>query len=649
MCGIAGLIDCSQPVDARFAKQMVDVVKFRGPDDEGFAYGGDVVNTGLLPKTKSVSLPSLSVGDSFGKKGGLVLGHRRLSILDLSPAGWQPMCSLDSRFWIVFNGEIYNYQELRTELRTAGHEFRSNCDTEVLLAAYAHWAEECVHHLNGMWGFAILDIQRKLLFASRDRFGVKPFYYAIDGDRFGFSSEIKQLRKAGFGTGRADRFRVAQFLLYQTSNAERETLFQGIRQLLPGEAMQWRIDQGTKAIETFQYYNPSYNRAMRPNGSLGAHREEFKYLLQDAVRLRLRSDVPVGTCLSGGLDSSSIVITANRLLARNNGCCKQKSFTSCFEDARFDEWNFAASVALATGVEAHRVFPNMDKLWDEIDQITWHQEEPFASTSVYAQWNVMRLAHENGIKVLLDGQGSDEVMAGYHLYIPFFLFSLAKEGLWLRLCREIRALHRTGLWDAAINAIGDPLPLLMLKALRKVLGVRPMMTFRLSPIMKEEFALPPASPIPQRFQDQLHHSIFGSLQPLLRFEDRNSMAFSIEARTPFLDYRLVELFLRMCGAFKFRDGWTKPFIRDVMQGTMPEDVRLRADKKGFVTPEIVWYQKEFDRIRSLLLSADSPVHLWADGSKLTAWLDRQKFDRPTDFRLWRLLSVHLWMLRFGLQ
>jgi asparagine synthase (glutamine-hydrolysing) len=388
---------------------------------------------------------------------------------------------------------------------------------------------------------------------------------------------------------------------------------------------------------------------MGGHAPLDADPEEFKFLLQDAVRLRLRSDVPVGTCLSGGLDSSAIVMVANRLLALNNGHCKQKSFTSCFEDARFDEWNFAASVASAAGLEAHRVFPDMDRLWEELHEITWHQEEPFGSTSIYAQWNVMRLAHQNGIKVLLDGQGSDEIMGGYHSYIPFFLLTLGKQGSWVQLYREIRALRRTGIWDAALASIGDPFPAAMLKALRRVVGLRPASSVRISPIIKADFALPEADPAPASFQDRLYHSIFHDLQALLRFEDRNSMAFSIEARTPFLDYRLVEFFLRIAGALKIRNGWTKPFIREAMKGTLPEDVRLRVDKKGFITPEMTWYQTHFDTIRKTLLSADSPVHSWIDPSHLSSWLNGQTFHRPTDFLLWRILSTHFWMLRFGLE
>ncbi len=539
MCGIAGLIDCDQPIDALVGKQMTDIVSYRGPDDEGFAWWGHVPNADVLPANKTLGFAN-QYSDSLSTtpaRGAVFLGHRRLSIIDLSSAGHQPMVSTDGRFWIVFNGEIYNYRELRPELESEGYRFKSNCDTEVILAAYACWGEQCLHRFNGMWGLAIFDVQQRVLFAARDRFGVKPFYYAVDGHRFGFASEIKQLRSAGFGTGRADRLRVAHFIVHHRIDADRETLFEGIRQLLPGEALRWEISRGTAAIETFQYYSPIHNRAMRADGKLEEYRDQFRQLLDDSVRLRLRSDVPVGSCLSGGLDSSSIVITVNRLMSAGNGHCRQTSFTSCFTDPRYDEWQYAQSVVSATGVEAYRVFPDMDRLWEEMDDVIWHLDQPSASTSSYAQWNVMRLAKENGIRVLLDGQGSDEVMAGYHYFLIDFLASLGRQYSWIETLRQAAALRRTGLWHAARRSFASSFLALVYTSARRTAGLQPGVG-PLASAMKPEFRLPNPDPRPHSFQDHLRWTIKTSLQPLLRYEDRNSMAFSIEARTPFLDYRL---------------------------------------------------------------------------------------------------------------
>jgi len=646
MCGIAGLIDCDHPIDASIGKRMADLVSYRGPDDEGFAWWGQLLNADALPADKTVGFPDSNenVSNGAAARGGVFLAHRRLSIIDLSPAGHQPMVSTDGRFWIVFNGEVYNYRELRPELEREGYRFRSNCDTEVILAAYACWGAECLHRFNGMWGLSIYDSQKQVLFAARDRFGVKPFYYAVDGNRFGFASEIKQLRAAGFGSGRADRLRVARFIVHQKIDSDRETLFEGVQQLLPGEALAWDIRQGTNAIRTYQYYSASHSRDMQADGRLDEYREEFRHLLDDSVRLRLRSDVPVGTCLSGGLDSSSIVVTVHKLIAASSRRGPQLSFTSCFTDPRFDEWQYAQLVVDATGVQPHRTFPDMDRLWDEMDDFIWHQDQPPASTSAYAQWNVMRLVKQNRIKVLLDGQGADEVMAGYHYFLIKFLASVGKQCSWTEAVKHVAALRRTGLWFAARRSLLASAS----AAARRAVGLSGTSSW-LTSVVKPEFRVSNPDPTPHSFQDHLRWAISAGLQQLLRYEERNSMAFSVEARTPFLDYRLVELFLNMCGAYKIRDGWTKPFLREALEGSVPDDVRLRVDKKGFVTPELAWYLKHFDRIRKVLLSPDSPIHAWLDPAELDKWLDKKRLAATRDFSLFRVLAVHFWMLRFGLQ
>jgi len=647
MCGIAGLVSCDQPLDARLIKQMTDIVNYRGPDDEGFACWGEVHNTGYLPKEKTVVFEPSRRSEGVPTLG-IAFGHRRLAIVDLSPAGRQPMASHDRRFWIIFNGEIYNYKELREELAAQGHQFTSSSDTEVILASYKQWGEGCLQRFNGMWALAIYDTETFTLFCSRDRFGVKPFYFAVDGDRLGFASEVKQLRAAGFGTGRAHRMNVARFLLHGNVNATRETLFEGIRQLLPGEAIHWHIPEGPKALQVFRYYSPECNPQMKADGHLAWYRESFYHLLTDSVTLRLRSDVPVGTCLSGGLDSSSIVITANRLLNTNGNGHRQKTFTSCFTEAEFDEWNFASRVVSATGVQAHRVFPQMDELWNELPNLVWHQDEPFGSTSIYAQWNVMRLAQHSGVKVLLDGQGADEVMAGYHSFVLDFLTSLARSRQIGQTIRNIREIRKTGILNAALHSRNSSTLRFGLKAMRRSLGIRSLGTAALTPILKSEYQVPNQYTATS-FQQVLHQDMFGPLQALLRYEDRNSMAFSIEARTPFLDYRIVELFLQMPGVYKLRDGWTKPFLREAMQGAMPEDVRLRVDKKGFVTPEAAWTSRNFDRIRKLLLGTGSPLQVWIDQQPLVQWLSGSTKPIPSQTSLWRLISTHFWMEQFNLQ
>jgi asparagine synthase (glutamine-hydrolysing) len=630
-------------MDAQVIKEMTDDVKYRGPDDEGFACWGNVVGACKLPPRKTVVHKGPERENRGGVSWSVALGHRRLAIVDLSSDGRQPMVSADGSLWIVFNGEIYNHRELRSELAREGYNFSSASDTEVILAAFTKWGEGCLHRFNGMWAFAIYDMKSQSLFASRDRFGVKPFYYAFREGRFGFSSEIKQLRVASFGTGRAERSGVARFLKDGTVNTERQTLFEGIMQLLPGEALQWHMMDGMKAVKLFRYYTPTFNPGMRPDGSLDNYRKQFAFLFQDAVRLRLRSDVPVGMCLSGGLDSSSIVVMANRLLAaQGSNKDQQKTFTSCFNDRSFDEWEYASQIVSATGVDGRRVFPNLDSLWEEIGDLTWHQEEPFRSTSIYAQWNVMRLAQQSKVKVLLDGQGADEVLGGYHNYIPSFLTSLLRSGQLLEGYRDLRAMNRTGVLTAT-----HPPSIVTLRIIRGVLGLNLFRQSALSSLLNPEYGCG-HMPIASGFQEILFRDVYGSLQSLLRHDDRNSMAFSIESRTPFLDYRLVELFLQMPGGYKLRDGWTKPFLREAMCGMMPDSVRLRVDKKGFVTPESEWYRSNFERIKSVLLSPHSPLRLWINQTKLTRFLEIDTPSRLMSSVIWPLLGVHFWMARFGL-
>ena len=642
MCGIAGIISLERPIPAETIRRMTDIVIHRGPDDEGYMSWGRI--EGNLPSDRFTQ-SGITTSGEFEQKhrsGSIAFGHRRLSIVDLTPAGHQPMCSADGRFWIVFNGEIYNFRELRTELIRDGQTFSSSSDTEVILAAYRRWGTNCLHHFNGMWSLVIYDVREHTLFASRDRFGVKPFYFAVDQERFGFASEIKQLIAAGFGNGRANKDGVAQFLLSGTINATRETLFEGIVQLLPGEALRWSISDGISAIQINRYYRPNFNPAMSADGDLSDYRARFNYLLNDAVNLRLRSDVPVGTCLSGGLDSSSIVVTASRILREGNGLRTHQTFTSCFEDPSVDEWEYASAVALATGADAHRVFPNLDLLWDEIRSLTWHQEEPFRSTSIYAQWNVMRLAHQRGLKVVLEGQGADEVLAGYHRYIPEYVASLIRTGEFSEATQALCAMRKTGILTAS-ESIWRFLP----KVLRGLLHLRWFREPATRPLMHHEYSCVRSEVPPAGFQPLLYDDVFGYLQSLLRQGDRNSMAFSVESRTPFLDYRLVEMFLGMPGVYKVRNGWTKPFTREAMTGKMPEAVRLRVDKKGFATPEVAWYHRNLDRIREVLLCPTSRIHLWLDRTKLARWLEDDASTRISGSTLWRILSVHFWAETFN--
>jgi asparagine synthase (glutamine-hydrolysing) len=411
MCAIVGLLtqarEIWQPVG-----RMTALLRHRGPDDEGYllvSSGGVVCLGGEDTPTEAYRAdmsfrPTGKLGpQSAAEDAWLALGHRRLSILDLSPLGHQPM-SYQDRYWIVYNGEVYNYLELRPELEAAGHRFRSHCDTEVILAAYAQWGTDCFSRFNGMWALAIYDVLKDELVLARDRFGVKPLYYWATDSLFAFASEIKAFTCLPGWRPRVNGQAVHDFLLSGLQDHSGQTLFADVFQLEPGclarlKCGQWREAKGSLEVTRWYHLQP------QPFvGSFGDAATQFRELLIDSVRLRLRADVPVGSCLSGGLDSSSIVCATRRLLREQAAGCAHKTFSACSDIKRFDEREFIAKVVAATGVEPHYVFPSLKDLFAELDRVVWHQDEPFAGTSIYAQWCVFKLAAEADIKVMLDGQ-----------------------------------------------------------------------------------------------------------------------------------------------------------------------------------------------------------------------------------------------------
>jgi asparagine synthase (glutamine-hydrolysing) len=392
MCGIAGILSRTPP-DAALMERVCGSLAHRGPDGKG-------IWTGRC------------------NDWNVMLGHRRLSIIDLSDAASQPMASADGSCHIVYNGEIYNYIELREELRGLGFEFRTKSDTEVILAAYRQWGADCLNRFNGMWAFAIHDAKKNILFCARDRFGIKPFYCFRKPGLFVFASEIKALLRHPEAPRVANASRVADFLAFGLVDHSPETFFKDIDRLPPAHYMV--IEDGRLSLQPY-WVPPKAEPAPETDSAESASR--FLELFSDAVRIRLRSDVPVGTCLSGGLDSSSIVCVANRIMFGKDSPIdrdlvgeRQKTFTACYGNAEFDERPFVDVVTGQTNASSHRVFPEAAILLKDMDALISHQEEPFGSTSIFAQWCVMRKVKETGVKVLLDGQGGDELLAGYDAY-----------------------------------------------------------------------------------------------------------------------------------------------------------------------------------------------------------------------------------------
>src|SRR5437773_2706353 len=411
MCGIAGIVNLdASGIKKDMLESMTSVLHHRGPDDMGLY---------------------------FDKNIGL--GHRRLSIIDLSPAGHQPMSYAEGRYWITYNGEIYNFQDIRTELEGKGYTFTSRTDTEVILAAYTEWGEKCLQRFNGMWAFAIWDSQQRKLFCSRDRFGIKPFYYFYNGRILLFASEIKALLAADDSCRDPNYKMIYDYLAYGRVNHSEETFFSQIRQLKAGTSLEYWPDDKRLRIEP--YYD-----LMNNTGSAeinGDYERRFFDLFEDSVRLRLMCDVPVGSCLSGGLDSSSIVCMVDKLMRENGvklsgGDTIQQTFSSRYEDKRHDEGFFINAVVRQTAVKAHFTYPTGDQLVKDLSDLIFYQEEPFCSTSVYAQWKVFELMKQFGIKVALVGQGAEELFGGYEDYISSLLGDLIHTFQWKIFANELR-------------------------------------------------------------------------------------------------------------------------------------------------------------------------------------------------------------------
>ena len=671
MCGIVGVFNVEgNPVDLAALEKSVSVVKHRGPDDEGYVFintrdgvfrtasGSDT--PAAVQMSKHPYSPSIEI-DAFNARSSgfnLAFGHRRLSIVDLSPTGHQPMCNTSGKLWIVYNGEIYNYIELRAELEDRGHSFMTQSDTEVILQAYEEWGYDCLSKFNGMWAFAIWDGRRRELFCSRDRFGVKPFYYYWDGTNFTFASEIKALLQCPFvKTGPRDEA-IYQYLVLGRSEGKADTFFRNIKQLEPGHF----LTLNEKGLNVGRYYSLAYTTAVGyfDEKALRGHVDEFIELFKDAVRMRLRSDVSVGSCLSGGLDSSAIVCTINRFLERDGYGRevigeRQKTFSACYELSAYDERQFIREVVSTTKVDAHYIFPSGERLWEEMDDLIWHQEEPFGSTSIYAQWNVMRLARENSVPVLLDGQGADEMLAGYHTFFNPYLAHLLSSGLFSRFWREsnaIRKLTKNPVYSsfAFMLPFYNALPAGMRALLRDRIVKGSILRIQDTGLIRGAFLAKHAGEDQARAETNLQRALWKSeteygLRELLRYEDKNSMAFSVETRTPFVDYRLVELAFSLPACYKIHDGWTKYLLRASIEGLIPEKIRWRKDKMGFPTPEITWMRGNADKVREAFCSKSFRASGYLDQKRIIGDLDRLLSLESSDglSALWKPLNLELWL------
>jgi len=563
MCGIAGIFSFhpNAPVTSALIHKMTDAIRHRGPDDEGIY---------------------------LNKQIGL--GHRRLSIIDLSPDGHQPMAGPEGSTWIIFNGEIYNYRELRAELKAKGHRFKTQSDTEVILHAYQEYGPECLSHFNGMFAFALWDEKPQRLFLARDRFGIKPLYYYRTEHRLSFASEIKALLAVMEKRPQPNQQLIYDFLTLGILDHTDETFFAGIHKLPPAHYM---LVEANGQAQTVCYWNFEVNNEIAPlaEQTVNEKCQEFFDFFIESVRSHLISDVTVGSCLSGGLDSSAVVSVISELIKQNQADSvgpRQQTFSACYQNHAIDEQRYIDVAIQSSGALSHRVFPEAEGFRKTLPQLLWHQEEPFTSTSIYAQWEVMRLAKENGVVVLLDGQGADEQLLGYRKFYAFYILNLLRNHHAALGLKEL-AKH-FGSWDVLKT-------LQLRRGLRYWPGKNLGSVATAQKILRIDFANRFSAPsLSLDGQNNLGARIKTdmarfSLPALLRYEDKNSMAFSREARVPFLDHRLVEYVAALPLNLKLRDGWTKYCLRRGAQNLVPRQILQRKDKLGFATPEDEWFRR----------------------------------------------------------
>lgn len=628
MCGIFASLGF--PPD----KANIDVVSHRGPDGDGW----EVFDTA---------------------RGPLALGHRRLAIIDLSDAGHQPMSYEDGRYWLVFNGEIYNYVELKRELEALGKVFHTHSDSEVLLASYAQWGEAALQRLMGMFAFLIWDRRDQRLFAARDRFGIKPLYFAANGRGIAFASEIKQLLNLSGVSRRMNVARMRDFLASGISEHTSQTMFADVLQLRGGECAAFDLARWSPGdgIPVRRWYDVL--KSGEADLSERQAGERFLELLTDGVTKHLRSDVPVGSCLSGGLDSSSIVCLMDRLLRQQGSDAPINTVSACYREKEVDERPFMEAVVAATRSRPHYVYPTVHDAFAQAEKITWHQDEPYGSTSIFAQWSVFAAAKAAGVKVMLDGQGADEQLAGYHGGFHYYTADLVRRRKWLALTRTMlqrREYHGLS-YAGQLRGLSIPfLPRRLLGRGKQLLGQPDWLgseAFKSIGAPSDAFAtalseldLGPVKSIGELCVAMTQGS---NLTMLLHWEDRNSMAHGIEARVPFLDHRLVEFSISLGDRHKIVHGDTKRVLRRAMADTLPPAVLNRRDKLGFATPEQTWFRGP---LRSAVEAgvedtlARFPDLLHADNTRR---LVRQMLygARPVDFTAWRIVNVGIWGRVFG--
>ncbi len=594
MCGISGIVYKNKQSNKADIKNINNLIKHRGPDDEGYFYS-----------------------DNF------TFGHRRLSILDLSDEGHQPMSYVD-KYTIVYNGEIYNYLEIREELLSDGYCFKSATDTEVILASYDKWGESCVDKFNGMWAFSIYDKEKNTLFCSRDRFGIKPFYYTQVDNKFVFGSEIKQLLEF-YPQNFVNKKILLDYLVIGFEDHTNETFFENIFKLEQSHNLIYNLNTYTYKIK--RYYDITVDQSVNELNSEDSIKI-YEQKLYDSIKLRLRSDVKVGTCLSGGLDSSSIASIASKIYHEQT----DNKFTAIHAKSTQsdnDESKFAQDVSEYCNLNLKILEPSKSEFISKIDEVIYTQEEPFGGVSIFMQYFVMQEAKEQNCKVMLDGQGGDEILLGYERYYPAYLISL-------NLFELVK-----GFFNVSKNSK------LSIKQLISYIGYFTSATIRTKRlkeknnfIKREYLELIDSDLVKKNSDDYLnifnlqYGEIYKTQMPhLLRYEDKNSMRHSVETRLPFVDVNLLEASLSIDNCLKIKDGWSKYILRKVIENKLPKNIVWRKNKFGFEAP-----------VESWLNSIENEMFKSINESKIVNFLINKKlnFKKLDEKQKWKLFNIAKW-------
>ncbi|MBS1667565.1 MAG: asparagine synthase (glutamine-hydrolyzing) [Bacteroidetes bacterium] len=564
MCGIAGIISINpNHISKERLQKMTDAIAHRGPDGEGFW-----INPGAK----------------------LGLGHRRLSIIDPSDQAAQPM-HLANRYSVIHNGEIYNYVELKQALQQKGYSFQTSSDTEVLLAAYDCYGDQCLKYFDGMFAFVLWDEKEQTLFCARDRFGEKPFYYAFEDDQFLFASEAKALWAAGIKKEINYPLLLNYLTVGHTDTPVDKTIsfFQHIFSLPPAHYLKFEL--ASFSFELNPYWD--CDKETQLNISENDAKEKFSSLFFDSVKKRLRSDMPIGTSLSGGLDSSSIAAAIHELGATHDS---HQTFSAIFPGFEKDESSFIQIATKEFGLNGFTVSPTADGLIHEFEKLCYHQEIPFSSSSVYAQYKVFELASSHQVKVLLDGQGADEILGGYPKYIHWYLQELFRAKP-LAAMREKKAFQKNHIpfeWGLK-NHLATWFPAQAAHQLEKREAKKIRQQSAIALDFKEQYFDRPTlyKPLVTKLNDILYFNTFHQgLEELLRYADRNAMAHGRELRLPFLSHELVEFVFSLPSHFKIHQGWTKWILRTAMGKKLPPEIAWRKDKTGYEPPQKMWMENK---------------------------------------------------------